>query len=682
MALEFQKELSNLKAIADTDREGLLPPFRTYLVLLILVWATFFLFTLVTGARHNSTAVSTYQKEFSSGPTLPSQWAARTLLERDDRILWLKKYGLLSGIYEKYSAGCFLFFISEKNSVTPDQKIGMTSVEGMKFTVFRFLTDSSLDFGFLLIAGTPVWVAGFFVGRLFGSKHWKPLKNKDILGICDPGVGPFYSGIYGPLNPNGSFSGTDYSCPSLVCPPTLSSDKIKETDLYSILESAGAVNKTNKSLLGIILAHSNYPARVPEEGRHEDDHTNVIHETEEFEHVEPPTKALIKIDHKTLEWSTRHGLSAVCRCHATLKSLLDTESFDSFENWQKTKEQLADDHDPLAKTLLTSLSAEKGKALAEVPINLLVSAYLATEAGKSLVFSPVGDGFTQVSNYPHLQARAVIQSIPEYHEEYDGDQRMNLRQAIITSRKHGDFGRTFLLRSMTAQSKAIRDFLEILGSEPGQVMTTGELVELTSHLETVKKTFAHGFVADIKNQFAFPDQSKPFGFLHHNVVLVPVKKCFSFGLAMRSNEEIEHIYKLCVQASKVQEAHPITTRMPGVKQNFDSAISRKVPENSCYEWLVNENKMFEQKWHILRRTLIYYNWLSSKLDDRLVPEDGLVAAAVPGEDGVAQYIYACVPLRKRRIAEILGAEWEHTSNPFGKALRVHLTPAELNGKLN
>ena len=81
----------------------------------------------------------------------------------------------------------------------------------------------------------------------------------------DRGLGPFYSGIYGPLKPNDSFSGTDYSCPGLACPATEEVSKTEQSKLAKILKSYSAENDTNISLIGVILKHADFPAILGDE---------------------------------------------------------------------------------------------------------------------------------------------------------------------------------------------------------------------------------------------------------------------------------------------------------------------------------------------------------------------------------------------------------------------------------
>ncbi len=219
----------------------------------------------------------------------------------------------------------------------------------------------------------------------------------------------------------------------------------------------------------IILAHKDYPAEVEEERSAEEEDTEEV-------------SSFFTNEKGTLEESLKEGLTAVLEAHLCLLKIYKTskavakkgESSNSdekksgkskmlsFKNSSEKILTLCENISPLGQILLKSLIPARGKALASVPPTLVATAYLAIEARKVLVYDRHEDRFTRASVFPHLQARAVMHSLQSYHANYKGDGRLIARQAILCSRRHGDFGRAFLPVNMPIQSRAIRDWLEIL----------------------------------------------------------------------------------------------------------------------------------------------------------------------------------------------------------------------------
>src|SRR5262249_22749987 len=155
----------------------------------------------------------------------------------------------------------------------------------------------------------------------------------------------------------------------------------------------------------------------------------------------------------TIEQSAQAGLPALLEAHAILARyvrLLDerkipiSELNSGFGRHLELLREVANPQSQLAAMLVFCLTPNRAYALGRLPAHIIATAYLATEAGKCLVFKRHNNGFNKISHYPHLQARAILQSLVTYHHEHKGEARLLIRQAIISSRRHGDFGRAFL----------------------------------------------------------------------------------------------------------------------------------------------------------------------------------------------------------------------------------------------
>ncbi len=306
---------------------------------------------------------------------------------------------------------------------------------------------------------------------------------------------------------------------------------------------------------------------------------------------------------------------------------------------------------------------------------MIATSYLATEAGKSLVFKKNQNGFVRISNYPHLQARAVLHSIVTYSKEYNGDQRLTMRQAIICSRRHGDFARAFLPINMPLESRAIRDCLEILYSNPEKRAESANLVELDANIDEIannwKKNLAE-FTKPFHQEKMHQEKTTPNkvdfnkdrGIPFKSVVLTPVKKAIELALKNFHPKRLERINELLELTRKSQARISISARLPGFKRQALEADNISEDSKKIFSKLFEKEKTQDlaMRWKIVRRMLTKHNWLSTRVGDDAVPMIGMVEASLSkslefGRED-KESLPGMVPLRHRRFVEIFGKHWE------------------------
>src|SRR5690606_36740370 len=118
------------------------------------------------------------------------------------------------------------------------------------------------------------------------------------------------------------------------------------------------------------------------------------------------------------------------------------------------------------------------KSIGSLPPDLVAVLLLSFEAGKVMVHSFEGGRWLKKSNYPQLAARSVLHSVESLASEYDYTQRTLIRQAIIYSSRSGDFGPVKLPVNLNIESRALRQWGEILLSTPYELGSTADEVEL------------------------------------------------------------------------------------------------------------------------------------------------------------------------------------------------------------
>lgn len=560
----------------------------------------------------------------------------------------------------------------------------------------RGLAQTILRIGFALLIFWPLWLVSGAVCFGVARTRAKPKPTTDLLGVCDPGKSPFYSGIWGPLKPNSGISGTDFSCPSLACPAMIKKQDAVNHELFRTLRKYGASNETNLDLVRIVLAYKNYPAFVDDE-RPPDEATAT-----ETEMVVLSSSGIYSNADGNLEQGTIEGLRGVLEAHVALTRYYRTHQKGKeanleaqFGRVQNDLEKIGKRLTPLGKILLQALTPERGMAIAEFSPKVVASAYLALEAGKSLVYDKVEGGFSRVSRFPHLQSRAVIQSLVSYHKEYDGDTRLMIREALICSRAHGDFGRPFLPESMPVPARALRDWLEILYAMPPKRQDAAYLAELNSHIEEFHFNFRDRLgerLRSSENQGTDAPRLKPLislGFDFKSVIMMPLHILVGTVLQGISTERLTRVMKLIELTRKLQAGIHISARLPGFKRQAEEAEKGSLESGGVTQRLALEESgaQLVEKWLIVRRMLTRYNWLSTRVGDDAVPLDGLMQGVLidrTGESAIVVGLDAVVPLRHRRFREIFGQQWERTyysHSPHPNDIEVFANAAEFEKRL-
>ncbi|HMO17886.1 MAG TPA: hypothetical protein PKA63_06670 [Oligoflexia bacterium] len=682
MGYNLGKRLSDLRKQTDETLEGRWGVKRfSFLVFIALIFARYTILPLTDLSSLNNDGTDPQAQEVLFDP-----WVLEIQQTIQSRIVWLESSPLVlfpgtSIMYQNLAQSMDSAF-----TLVEEEKELSSSGTAPDFNVFIQFSDIPLWFnrmvvGFILrlafvLAFWPLWILGILAGVFLIRMQNNKAKSKTLLGVCDRGNGPFYSGIYGPYRPNNSFSGTDLSCPGLACPPMASREETEKMALVGLLERYGAKNDTNIELLQVVYAHANFPHYVGAESSIQAE--EVLGPTDDDQRVSQT--GLVGTEKGILLAGVMEALPSVLEAHAVARRYvsslknqnLDTRALnENFPGHVKAMEKLIEPLGEVSKILLSSLTPDRLWALADIPPSIVASAYLAIEAGKSLVYKPHVSGYSRISLYPHLQARAVIHSLVPYHQEYDGDSRLLIRQAIISSRRHGDFGRAFLPIRMPAKSRALRDWLEILYAENEKKQEVASLVELDAHIEEVHINFRSRLTQKIRGGAKDKSQSEKNhqlskGLAYKSVVMLPLEGLVKLAISGFHKQRLRKIAVLLDVTRKNQTQITTSARLPGFKRQAMEAdtsaedkdlIVKKIKE------LPGGGEIYDV-WRIVRRMLTKYNWLSTRVGDDSVPLVGVVHGILRkvDKDHRTKHLFmdALVPLRQRRFTEILGKHWENT----------------------
>lgn len=478
------------------------------------------------------------------------------------------------------------------------------------FNVLDFLTHPSVEiFFYVLIIWVLAYVVGYFNWDLFFTKK----EGFDLLAVCKKAKTPFYSGFYAKLKPNNGLSATDIACPSLACPQMLSYQEAINDQIADILKKHSALNQTNIDLCRIILAHQDYPSSINKQ--------ESLIDTFSGEQINIKEKTTI-------------CLESLLSAHKTLFHVLTSNKNlnsnpQEYGLFQSTLQEKFSKLNPLASNLLRSLSYEKAFELAQLPASLVATAYLAIEAGKSLYYKKEDEVFHRISQYPQLQARATLQSLQNYFEDYKGETRLIIRQAILFALREEN--NLLLPEQMPVSSQALRDLLEILYSDLELQQETSKRIELENLLSALLSNLNKNYSSAAKNN---DNKNFKLGFIYKTLLLIPIETLINFAFKDIESEKIKRISDL-LNLSNEQN----TTANLILPSDIDPAI--------------------QQKWSILKKVLEKNNLLSTKIIEHNIPTNKLAFSIhfFPNKNDIDLIgLENLVALRLKKMEKIIGLE--------------------------
>ncbi|MCB0344400.1 MAG: hypothetical protein KDD66_04760 [Bdellovibrionales bacterium] len=690
MSYDYSKRILQLRQQTDEERAGRWTFARSFFIACTLIAVLFVALRFVapsdavyvdqTGQTSGLDGVADRLRTDQQAPEEPVKrsWQERTKLEIQERYEWLSSaiFGdSQAQNYLAYSEWVIDLVVGSNPPIEPESMFDMAGwVQAVRYA----FAGALLRIGFLFIGYWKLWIIAVVVSYFGARRIFKPTPTDDMLGICNPGKGPYYSGIWGKLKPNNSFSGTDFACPSLACPNMVQKTVVAKHKAYSVLKQYGASNETNIGLLQVILAYPKYPSFVPEE-RSADESVDQDPSDEDFQPV-----GIASTDCATIEQAALSNLSAALEAHQTLRRYkemiertgrLDDEEA-HFRRHDKAIKHVAESMSPLGAILLNALTPGQAEAIAELPPTAIATAVLAIEAGKVLTFEEIEPGtYSQISLFPHLQARAVMQSIPSYIRDYDGDMRYQIRQAIYASRRHGDFGRTFLPMTMQAPSRALRDWLEVFYAAEDVRQETAHLVALDAHIAELHanwrnelsrkiKTVLGGVGVEEKDHCTSVTSHLWLGVPFKSVVLMPLRGLLRVALSGISDFRQKRIIELIELTRSRTASLSSSAGLPGFKRQAEEVSSGGLKGTGVTRKLADSeaDREIAVQWLVVRRMLTKYNWLSTRVGDDAVPVDGILLGILTLEVGEDQHsevvpMDALVPLRQRRFQQLLGEGW-------------------------
>jgi len=304
--------------------------------------------------------------------------------------------------------------------------------------------------------------------------------------------------------------------------------------------------------------------------------------------------------------------------------------------------------------------------LAPTDIAVLV---LGLEAGKVLVHAKEGGRWIRRSRFPQLCARAVVHSLPSFAREYGYEARQAIRRAFVYGSRKSDFAPVRFPLDLSAESRAARQWVEILMASPHELAATADEVELLAILtEGYQRWIDLFFDEDTAAELGGFEGSYA---THGNLFVMPLPRVVALLRRAMSPTERTRLETLMHAVSNRQRVQ-VLAREPGA----DGANERVLPS---YERVLVPITAVEAKtladfhavsvddvraWSALRLVLNSFGWLARRVGDSTVPETSLVAGILsvgvgaPGANALGLVGQpGLVPLRGSHLEAVWGRGW-------------------------
>jgi len=595
-----------------------------------------------------------------------AEWSQEFVTRQDEYRDWLGFYGLWfeSRFFERSST----VLLRSAYSLTGDQ--GAISFLTSLLVALHF---AALRICFIVLACWKIWLLAIGGAFYFAKGRWRPYEADDLLGQTGNGRA-FYSGIRASLDEVDEDGRPGNQVVGLACPPSVSIEVAQKSEMAATLEAFGASNRTNLSLVAMLLTvpdHQPYVAERDEAPKLEAAFrgSGLVKNTEEL------LKALLKLH---AEISARDPNEDLPREKEPAVAAGAASAKDTSETYAQRLRIAA------ANVLSPLLKAE----LRTIPAAQIATIILGLEAGKIMAIGFEGGKWLRKSNFPQLSARAIVHSIPAYGRDYTTSERTLIRRAIIYASRKSSFAAVRLPVDLESPARAARQWAELLLCCPHELANAAAEVELLGLVTEAHEQWAIKLSEMLRGQQrgsfdgAFSTLS--------NLLLVPVSAVVTILREIVTPERLRRIEQLVQLVNQKQ-------RMDFLSSDLGTAdgekFSRAVQEHVLAPLSFAEIKDLARDhgvsidtikdWSALRVVLQMFGWLARRVGDYTVPPSSVILVALKLEQRTPECNElgllgrrGMVPLRATKLVDEFGKQW---SLRFARAARAKMavTPEQL-----
>jgi hypothetical protein len=463
---------------------------------------------------------------------------------------------------------------------------------------------------FALIAWWKFWILGIAIFAIYSMKTYRVWLGKDILGQQTNGR-LFYSGIRADLKKSTKNAAPDVLSPGLACAKMVSAAEAQASNIGKVLTRHGVANKTNIKLAATILAYPKWPAFIAARG--EGDLLESVYSGASLaEHAALVLEAGLSLRDTYVEYSNQI-------------EVLDDEP--SSEPPNRTQMRPEDYVQELKYAFNRVLPSRWKLALAEMSAAELAAIILSNEAGKVMAYREEASRMVRGSVFPQLCSRAILHSIPDYSSDFNYYERNNIRQSIIYGSRRSVFGPVKFLVELSPQTRAARQWMELLMACPHELPEVSDEVELYGLICTLHDDWQKLFFDDL---MIAPAESLSNILTHGSMMYVPFQKVMSF---FRKTVDTARLKRLDVLAGIISDRQQLaiaegiatgTNNVPDYLRIFPPLSQSEIDKICKLHSLKPEDV---KDWSALRLVLNYYSWLGRRVGDNKVPDSSVIILA-------------------------------------------------------
>ena len=546
---------------------------------------------------------------------------------------WLLKRGTTREveIYDALSTA----ILSSKSGVRGSESLSASFIPGILRGVF------------IVIASWRLWLFAIIAAFIWSRFSLKEYTGKDLLGQTGNGR-LFYSGINVGLKQRHSDGTPSKSVIGLACPRQVSEKEVKASNFYRVLNRWKAVNDTTMALAGVILAQGSSPAFVVKK---ED------------------TKKLKNLYQD--EGLIQHASLILDQALMLSKKYSDGQDIDKDfpgdpkpDNSSYTPSDYAQN---LGYMMHRVLTPNLRKSISNLKPSIIAACILGYEAGKSLAFAYEGGEWVKKSNFPQLSARAVIQSLPSYGEDFDLYERQTIRRALIYGARRSSFGPVRFPEDLSLESRALRQWIELCMASPVDLAEVTDEVELFGLVCQGYGRWLEEFYKDISL-----DTGQEIFATKTNLLFVPVGRIIRQAAKALNMRTIARLDSLVQKLSTKQREYEKKLANTSEEEGLEAIpVYDRITAPLSKEEIANLAKMHDASakdlrlWSAVRIILNSYGWLSRRVGDYSVPEHSVIFAVLrTGSDAPGANEHgligkgAMVPLRGYKLEYKFGRAWQ------------------------
>jgi hypothetical protein len=581
------------------------------------------------------------------------EWTRPFVASQMEYAGWLRRHGTAgeAEFFEQISTILFRSGASYSAQFRDDSEPSVFS------RVYFSLHGGALRVAFLLVSSWRLWLVVIGGVMMWSFFRLRLHTGADLLGVTGNGR-LFYSGARVDLSKVADSGAPDLLIPGLACPVAESPAVVKTADLGRCLASFGAFNDTTAALAGIILKKASDPAYVadPEE---EESFRRFFTGATLAEQACRVLGAALELHafYRANAWEDAVGVTA----DPTDLALPDGESLDGAGYAQILRSALH-------RVLTPAMRADLAK-LSPHDIAVIV---LGLESGKVMVHQKEGGRWIRRSRFPQLCARAFVHSIPAFGREFSFEARQHIRRAFVYGSRKSDFAPVRFPLDFSPESRAARQWAEILMAVPHQLTAVADEVELLALVSEGYHRWSHHFFGE---DGGFDGERFAGAYATHgNMFLMPLKTVL--GLLRLSVDESarKRIEELMTSVSNKQRLQ-VMSRDVGGDESGDGA-TLPAYERAVAPLSHQEMKMLMElhridleearEWSSLRLVLNSFGWLARRVGDSTVPESSVVLAVLhlgvgaPGANALGLLgERGLVPIRASHVESMWGRSWRH-----------------------